>query len=241
MPMRRSDVIEMIGERVVTFSILGVLSAALGALFYFYKDLPYGGYAIGLAWVLLVGGVVMVLFSVYCSHEMRKVTSYKVQCPFCSGINVLTAQPEKDFKCGLCHREVPIKDGQVLPVFQVRCGYCNELNFYSEKNDVLICEKCDHEIPLTIEEGKPVKHVPKAYAVSDDERLYELTLVGHGGHREELIAALQHMLALNRNQVKQLLDEVPVTLLTGISKKKAELLQAQLALHDGAAEFHPLS
>jgi hypothetical protein len=49
------------------------------------------------------------------------------------------------------------------------------------------------------------------------------------------------MLALNRNQVKQMLDELPVTMLTGITKKKAEMLQAQLSIHDGEAEIRPIS
>jgi hypothetical protein len=49
------------------------------------------------------------------------------------------------------------------------------------------------------------------------------------------------MLALNRNHVKQMFDELPVTLLTGIPRMKAELLQAQLATHGGFAEFKPVS
>jgi hypothetical protein len=81
----------------------------------------------------------------------------------------------------------------------------------------------------------------KAYAVTDDDRLYELVLTGTGHKNEELIASLQHMLALNRNQVKQMLSELPVAILTGISRKKAEMIQAQLSIHDGVAEFHPLT
>lgn len=237
MPLRKSDLIEMIGEKFVVFFVLGLLTTALGLLIWYYK----GDFGVGLAVVLLVGGIGMMGFSFYSAHEMRKVTGYRVKCPYCNANNVLVAPPDDDFKCTYCHRVIPVKDEKVLPVFQVRCGYCNELNYYSEKNDVLICEKCDHEIPLTSEEeGGVVRHVPKAYAVTDDERLYELVLVSHGGQKEELIAALQHMLALNRNQVKQLLEEVPVTLLTGITRKKAELLQAQLGLHSAAAEYRPL-
>lgn len=242
MPMRKSDVIETIGEKAVGFSVLGVIAIIIGLLLSRYTHLPLGEYIVGMSWVLIVGGVGMIGFSIYCGHEMRKVTGFRVTCPYCSGTNVLTEPPDNDFKCSNCHRVIPVKEHEVLPVFQVRCGYCNELNFYSEKNEVLICEKCDHEIPLVSEEeGKEIKHVPKAYAVTDDERLYELVLVNHSGHREELISALQHMLALNRNQVKELLDEVPVTLLTGITRKKAELLQAQLSIHGAGAEYRPLS
>jgi hypothetical protein len=49
------------------------------------------------------------------------------------------------------------------------------------------------------------------------------------------------MLALNRNQVKQMLEELPVTLLTGIPRRKAEMLKAQLTIHDGIAEMVPIA
>jgi hypothetical protein len=45
---------------------------------------------------------------------------------------------------------------------------------------------------------------------------------------------------LNRNQVKQMLDELPVTVLTGITRKKAEMLKAQLTMHDAGVEFKPM-
>ena len=240
MPIRRSDVIERIGERALSCFVLGGVSLILGLLLYYYTRFPYGEYVTGLAWVLMIGGVGLLIVTSYSFFQPRRVSGFDVQCPYCSAVNVLTAPPDEDFRCTTCQRVVPVQDNQVLPVFQVRCGYCNELNFYSTKNEVLICEKCDHEIPLTTEEGKPVRHVPKAYAVQDDERLYELVLVGFTHRSEELITSLQHMLALNRNQVKDLLNEVPATLLTGITRKKAELLQAQLAIHDAAAEYRPL-
>jgi hypothetical protein len=37
-----------------------------------------------------------------------------------------------------------------------------------------------------------------------------------------------------------MLTELPVTVLTGITRKKAEMLKAQLSLYDGEAEFHPM-
>jgi hypothetical protein len=82
--------------------------------------------------------------------------------------------------------------------------------------------------------------LPSAFAVVDDDNLYELILIAHGHKTEELINALQHMLALNRNQVKQMLTELPVTLLTGIPRRKAEMLTAQLSIHEGLAEMRPL-
>ena len=71
--------------------------------------------------------------------------------------------------------------------------------------------------------------------------MYEFILVAHGHKTEDLIESLQRMLALNRNQVKQMLQELPVTLLTGITRQKAEMLQAQLALHEAATEFRPMT
>jgi hypothetical protein len=42
-------------------------------------------------------------------------------------------------------------------------------------------------------------------------------------------------------KVKQMLDELPVTMLTGITKKKAEILQVQLSIHDGISEIRSMS
>jgi len=247
MVLRRSDVIELIGEKALLFGLGGLIIFGGGATIYYYGDQPIVGdqklaeLLGGFMWVLLLVGGGMVLFASYCGAQIRKVTAHDVSCPYCNKVNVLTAEPTRDFTCAHCVRMIPVEDGKVLPVFQVRCGFCNQLNFYSAKNEVLICEKCDREIPLTAEEGKQRRHISKAYAVTDDENLYELVLVGTGHQRnEELIGTLQRMLALNRNQVKQILEEVPVTLLTGITRKKATMLQAQLAIHEGAAEFHPL-
>jgi hypothetical protein len=123
----------------------------------------------------------------------------------------------------------------------VRCGFCNALNYFSEKTDVLLCEECNHEVPISHEEGHiPKKRLATGFAVEDDDRPYELILVAHGPKTDDLIQTLQTMLALNRNQVKQMLSELPVTLLTGIPKKKAEMLRAQLSIHEGAADCRPL-
>lgn len=240
MAVRKSDIIEKIGEQAIVWGLGGVLSGAFGWLLYQYRINEGGAYIEPLAWTLMTFGVAMILFSIYCANEVSKVTGYRVKCPYCAAKNVLVEPPDEDFLCISCNRQIPVADGNAMPVFQVRCGYCNELNFYNAKTEVLICEKCDHEVPITQEEGKPTKHVPKGFAVTDDDRLYELVLIAQGNKTEDLINALQHMLALNRGQVKQLLNELPVTLLTGITRKKAEMLQAQLSLHDGAAEFHPI-
>lgn len=236
MPIRRSDVIESIGERSLVSGVGGVVLLGLGILFYVYRGT---GMLVGLAYVLLVGGVGLLGFAIFTAFRVREVAGVCVKCPYCEAANELTSEPEADFRCTSCNRLIPVVDGKVIPVQQVRCGFCNALNYYSEKNDVLICEECDREIPLATA-GRPARHVPRAYARTDDDRLYELVLVSQGQKVEELIPVLQSMLAMNRNQVKQMLNELPATLLTGIPRKKAEMLAAQLAAHDAAAEFHPV-
>lgn len=238
MAKRRSDILESFGEQAVMFGISGLVLLGIGVII-----LAYNGFGAGLqnlGWILAVVGGAGVLFAGVQLAKSNKVHGLDVACIYCDARNTFTEFPTEDFRCTACNRSVPIKDGKVLPVFQVRCGYCNTLNYYNEKTEVLICEECDHEIPIAREDGKPVKHVMKAYAVTDDDRSYELVLTGTGHKNEELIAALQHMLALNRNQVKQMLGELPVTILTGITRKKAEMIQAQLAIHEGVSEFHAL-
>jgi len=230
---RSSDVVEAFSERALLAGIGGLVSVAIGAVLMYY-----GGMGIGLGVVLAVAGVVGIVYAVYEVSKARQVDSYPVECPYCNKTNRLTAKPEKDFTCRECHRLVPVQDGRILRVFQVRCGFCNELNWYSEKSEGLLCESCNHEIPIATASGAPSR--ASAYAVQEDSQLYELVLLAHDHHTDDLINCLQHMLALNRNQVKDMLTELPATLLTGIPRKKAELLKAQLQLHHGVAEFHPV-
>lgn len=192
---------------------------------------------IGLGWVLVLAAAGMFLYGVYVASQTTKVTSYPIECPVCTEINELTEKPmDEDVTCIACNHRIPIKDGKVLPVMQVRCGFCNSLNYYSDKTDLLICETCNHEIPIHQEDGKPVKHLPKGFAIVDDNMLYELVLVEGAKTNEDLVKTLQSMLALNRNQVRDLLDETPVTLLQGITRMKADMLTAQLTVHGAKAE-----
>lgn len=228
---RSSDVVEVVAERAIAFGIGGVISLALGGLFVYYR-----GVLMTLGFLLLAFGVAAVSYAIWVALQVRKVQHVNAPCPYCNHRNVLTAAPEKDFTCDRCHRLIPVQDGRFLKVFQVRCGFCNELNYYSEKSVGLICENCDRVIPIANGDGNaPVKSFG-AFARQDDDRPYDLVLIASGHKGEELVACLQSMLALNRNQVKQMLTELPVTLLSGVPKRKAEMLAAQIAVHEGAAE-----
>lgn len=232
---RVSDIIEMTAERAIYYAAGGVVGVFIAATLYNYRG--SSGMFVPLASILGLIGLASLGTSGYIAYQIRKVTGVPLKCPICDTVNELTEMPTEDFPCVNCHRMVPVLDGKILPVSQVRCGFCNELNYYSDKTGALLCEVCNHEIPIAQEEGATKKVIPAAYAVVDDEALYELVLVGHGNKEEDLIGALQHILALNRNQVKQMLNEMPVTLLTGITRRKAEMLKAQIGIHDGETEF----
>ncbi|MFZ4507994.1 MAG: hypothetical protein ACOYON_09895 [Fimbriimonas sp.] len=212
---------------------------AVGASIFFYVYRGQGG-TIPLVVVLGIIGLGLLGYAGNCIAKARQVTSVAEKCPYCGANNRLLENPNDDFTCIECHRLIPVLDGNILPVRQVRCGFCNELNYYSDKTEVLLCETCNHEIPIAQEEGHVSKKLAPGYAVKDDDRPYELVLVATGPKTEELVSTLQQMLALNRNQVKQMLTETPITLLQGIPKKKAEMLRAQLAIHDAAADARPM-
>lgn len=231
---RTSDIVEGFSERALIAGIGGIVGLAGAGLFFAYG----GGAMKGLAIVLLLAGLVGVGYAGYLLAQIRKVEHFDVICSFCQGKNMLSEPPTKDFTCSQCHRLVPVQNGAILPVQQVRCGFCNELNFYSAKTEVLLCESCNHDIPISRGDDGPVRK--SVFAVESDDRLYELKLVGVGKKEEELTQALQQMLALNRNQVKQMLQELPVVLLVGIPKKKAEMLSAQLSIHEGITEYTPV-
>ena len=237
---RSSDVVEIHTQLAISFGVGAVVAFVLSGGLIYYRGST--GMFVPLAGIILAIGLACALYGIYCALQIRVVKHIFRECPFCQTHNAMDGAPTEDFLCIECHRLIPVLDGQVLQVEQVRCGYCNALNFFSAKTDVLLCESCNHEIPIAHEDGHVARRqIPTGFAVDDDERPYELVLVAYGARTEELIECLQHMLALNRNQVKQMLTELPATLLTGIPKRKADMLRAQLSIHDGAADSRPLS
>lgn len=235
--LKRSDVLEIITEIALRFGLLGAGLLALGLLLWRYRG---EGYTDGLIVVLVLAGAGLLVYAVRHAWKARGVRLFVVRCPYCNEKIRLTAPPVEDFSCTGCSRMVPVLDGAPLEIHQVRCGYCNALNYYSDKTELLLCEQCNHEVPISQHEGGTQRHVPKAYVVTEDDQMYELVLTAAGPKTEEVIEALQHILAANRSQVKQMLESLPVTLLRGIPRRKAEILQTQLAVHDAVAEFTPI-
>ena len=232
--------VEIHSEKAITYGIAAIFAFAIAALLFYYRGTT--NMSVPLASLLLFGGICSMGYAAYSAFGIRKVAQEFYSCPFCETNNALIEVPDTDFLCVECNRLVPVREGLILTVSQVRCGYCNHLNFYSEKTDVLLCENCNREVPIAHDEGYvSSKRLPTGFAVEDDLRPYELVLVSGGSHTEDLISALQHMLALNRKQVKQMLDEVPVTLLSGVPKKKAEMFRAQIQIHDANAECRPMA
>ena len=236
---RLSNIIEIQAEHAVYYGFSGLALCGGGLFLINYRG--NSGMFVPLAIILILIGLPLVWIAIRALWKVREVKGITVICPICQAKNEILEMPDEDFTCEGCSRLIPIENGQILAVQQVRCGYCNELNYYSDKTDALLCENCNHEIPIAGNESRPKKSIPKAYMVIDDETTYELVISGRGKHKEEeLISALQHMLALNRNQVKQMLDELPVTVLTGINRKKADMLKAQLSIYDAEVELKPM-
>jgi len=232
---RSSDVVETHSEHAVMAGISGLIALALGIILYIFRG---DGLLVGLAWVLLLGGAGAVIYAIYCAMQVRKVTTYEIVCPYCSAKVNLLAPPDRDVSCRSCLRMIPIENGKPIKVTQVRCGYCNALNYYSEKTIGLLCEECNHEIPIARADGQ-MGH--SRFAVVDDDKTYELKMITFDHASEDLITTLQHTLALNRNQVKQILEELPCTLLTGIPRKKAEMISAQLTQHGAVCQYNALN
>jgi hypothetical protein len=235
---RSTDLIELIAERAF-FCVFG--GAAMMAVSFIFLRFRGDGWLVPLGWLLGIFGAALFVVAVYSLFQAKKVTSFDVACPFCEAVNPLLEPPTEDFACVSCNRMIPIQDGEVMEVMQVQCGFCKALNWYCDKTEVLICENCDHEIPISQDDDRPIKTLPKGFALVEDDSLYELVLTEGGIKTEEVISTLQQMLALNRNQVKDILDQLPSTLLTGINRRKAEMLQAQLAIHGATATIQALA
>jgi ribosomal protein L7/L12 len=228
---RSSDVVEAYGERALIFGLSGLAAAVLGGLLLKYQSM------IALAWILLPGGIVAIGYAIYVASQIKSVSGTTVTCPYCHAKNSFTEQPTSDVRCNECNRQMPIVNGVLLRVSQVRCGFCNTLNYYSEKSVGLICENCDREIPIANESGATINRAATNYAFKEDKKHYDIVLTATGHKNEQLINYLQHLLALNRNQVKQMLAELPCTLLTGVTHLKAEMVQKELAKCEGVSEI----
>ncbi|MBS1717950.1 MAG: hypothetical protein JSS72_09500 [Armatimonadetes bacterium] len=236
---KRRDVIEIHWENALIYGFGGIFFFLMCGMLFHYRG---EGTFIPLAWVLLIIGLACFGYGVKRAIMVREVTSQEYTCPYCEKVTELTKVAEADFTCEHCNRIIPIVDGEIIDVFTVNCGFCGHPNYYSDKTEFLICEFCDRQIPITRSDGSvPTVQLPSYYAVQEDNSLYELVLVDHGPRVEELTDCLQHMLSINRNQVKQMLGDLPVTLLTGISRRKAEMLQAQILMHDGEAQARSLT
>ncbi|MBS1706413.1 MAG: hypothetical protein JST40_11090 [Armatimonadetes bacterium] len=230
---RRSDVVETYSVLMLQYGIGGVVAVLLGGLMVYYR-----GMLMYLGILLLLAGLAALGYAIFCYNECRKVPPGTViSCPYCHAKNTYTDTPADDQTCTECHRLMPIVEGRVLRVSQVRCGFCNTLNYYSEKSVGLICESCDREIPIAVAEGQSGSAAAHTYSFKQDTARYDLVLREGNAKSEQLIQHLQHLLALNRNQVKEILGNLPATLLTGIPRMKAEMLQKDLSHMDAVAEF----
>jgi ribosomal protein S27E len=231
---RSENVREELGARLTFIVIPAFILLVLGFLMVFVYP---GAILIGLGWVFFLLGLAGVGYGIYLFTRTKKITEYSLDCPFCFAKNTFTAKPNSDVRCNDCARMVPILNGVVLQVFQVRCGYCQHLNYYSEKSTGLICENCDSVIPIATDEEPEALQVLEQYTRREESSVYDLVLTSEGNKTEKLISCLQQMLALNRNQIKLILDQTPATLFTGIPKKKAQLLQREIEAAGGQAEY----
>ena len=214
-------------------------TGALGAVFFVLGGIMFafrGDSGTPLAIVLLVLAFGLLAYAAFCVVKSRGVASFKLKCPMCGAENGFEAMPTSDVVCRACHRTIPIQDGKLMPLKQISCGACNESNWYSDRTKQLLCEACGREIAIAQASGGRA-----TYAVHDDARPYELVLIAYEPGHDDLADALQHLLGVNRAQVRDLLTNLPSVVLTNVPRQKAEMLRSQLS-HTGAAlEARPIA
>ncbi len=230
---RSSDVVEEHSSLAIMLLIGGGILLVLGIVIAIYSNMQAP-----VAFVLLGIGLTCTGLGIKHLLDAKKVSGVSVECPYCQFRNTLTETPNKDFACRGCNRMIPMEKGVMLKVEQVRCGYCNHLNYYSERSHGLLCEECDSIIPIAGIESD-TKRIAAFARKEVDETSYELVLVSVEHRTEELISAMQQMMALNRNHVKDILDTLPQPLLSGINHTKADMLSAQLSIHKAKCEIRP--
>ncbi|MEP0764952.1 MAG: hypothetical protein HRF45_00210 [Fimbriimonadia bacterium] len=235
-PIRRSDVAEKDIEAGIYWLIGSLVVALLGFLFGRYGG---GGPVSTVGWIILAVTPIGLIVSGTKFYAAKNVPGVPVLCPYCHSKTYFLAPPAGDFTCDNCHRRVAVEDGKPLRVIEVKCGFCGSLQRFSERTEVALCEECDHEIPLASSETGHMKHLAKGIALEEDPRPYDLILVAPGPQVEPLIGRLQQVLALPRNQVKDMLVSLPVTLLHGIPMRKAKMLHDELVRMGAAVDMKP--
>jgi len=230
---RSSDVVEEHAQQAFMYIGGGAIALVIGVVMAVYSS----GQA-PLAWVMIAIGVPLEIVGIKHLIDAKKVTGVTLECPYCQYRNTMTEKPMNDFACRGCNRMIPVDNGVIMQVEQVRCGFCNHLNFYSARSHGLLCEECDSIIPIAGLESS--SKVISTYSRKEvDESSYELVLVSVERSTEELVATMQQMMALNRNQVKDIIENLPQPLLSGINHTKAEMLKAQLNTHKVTCEIRP--
>lgn len=230
---RSSDVAEIHGEHALEFGIGAVVALVLGGLMIYYQ-----GMLMVLGFLLVAGGLAAAVYTGICISKAKSVVQHALTCPYCHGKNSFTEKPMSDVTCVECHRLIPIEDGRILRVSQVRCGFCNTLNYYSEKSVGLLCEECDREIPIAVTDPSRQNEAAHAFSYRSDDKHYDVQMISYAHKNEQqVLAYIQHLLALNRNQVKEMMTSLPCTLLVGVPRMKAELIQKDLARLDAAVDY----
>ena len=119
MTQRSSDIVEQYSAKALGAGIGGLVALGAGIVLFVGGAGPS---MVGLASVLALAGVGLIGFAISCMVKAKQVGGVGVVCCYCQYKNMLTEAPTKDFTCQRCNRLVPIENGQVLEISQVRCG-----------------------------------------------------------------------------------------------------------------------
>jgi hypothetical protein len=230
---RSTNLKEIYYQRAFFGFVPGAVLILFAILSWAYPSAAFAGFK----WFFTIAGPLGVIYGIWSLRESKKIEYHELICPFCEEVNVFTEDPGDDVRCDSCNRQVPIVDGEILQVYQVRCGFCSHLNFYSDKSTGLICEECDRVIPISGEDDPLAKETFDKFTTRDDDNPYDLILLDPGKKTELMISVLQKMLALNRNQVKEIMEATPSLLLTRVPFRKADMLSKDIIQAGGRADY----
>jgi ribosomal protein L7/L12/ribosomal protein S27E len=233
---RSGNLREKATQKALMAGVPGLILFIIGFLMVFVYPGELGR---GIAFVIFGAGIVGVAAAIYFVVQMRTITEFSIKCPFCSGKNTFLQSPQSDVRCVSCDRQIPIDNGKILAVDEVRCGFCNTLNWYNEKTVGLFCESCGRVIPISVDEGEEGVFALEKFGLQDDNTKYDIYLGKDHQNKEALIGELQRLLSTNRAVVKDLMDAAPVKILEGVPRRKAERIAKDIMDVGGYAEIEP--
>lgn len=227
----RSEVLEQEYAQSVTLLVAGVITlvVALLVIYFGLKPTPHLPALVALGSIAALAAVGLFIFGALRMVQARQMPSLTVTCPYCEKPIQFLSMPTTDFDCEQCHRHVYYENGVMAPIMTITCAFCRTLHKVSTKATMYTCDKCNRPLRLVDDAVSQAAPAPVAAAASAEVPApHDVILVSPGRNRNEVAMALEPLLHCTLVQVRSQLENLPLTITSGIPELKAHAIRSRL-------------